>query len=85
MLQQLWRDEQGAVLSSETCVFAVVLVIGIVAGIVTFQNAIIGELADLSDAISAYDFTPTITSDGDMDDMSLNSNSTAPLTFADQQ
>ena len=82
MLKQLWHDEHGAVISTDACIVGVVLVVGLIAGIASVQSALVGELADVSDAIEEFDFTPNpITEDDELDDLSSQGN--APLTAAD--
>jgi len=48
----LWRDEQGAVVSSELILMATVMVIGTLVGLVTYRNAIVQEMADVAAAVS---------------------------------
>ena len=64
LLQKLWRDEGGFVVSSELILIATVLVIGLLVGMVALRDQVTQELADVADAISelnqSYEFN-TIT------------------------
>jgi Flp pilus assembly pilin Flp len=84
MLQQLWRDQQGAVISAEACIFGVILVVGLIAGIASVQTALVGELGDVSDAIAEFDFTPNpIVQNVQADNLNSPAPPQQPLTAAD--
>jgi Flp pilus assembly pilin Flp len=79
MLQQLWNDEHGAVVSPEMCVIGAILVIGLLTGISALQVNLVSELGDVGAAIQAMELTPRIVED-DEDDVAPSS---MPLTAAD--
>ena len=54
-LQQLWRDEAGAVMSTEYLILGTILTIGLVAGISAMQDSILAELEDYAAAILGID------------------------------
>ena len=53
LLAKLWQDDAGVILSAEIVLVATILVIGMIVGLVELQCAVVGELSDLGDAISA--------------------------------
>ncbi|MDP7019653.1 MAG: hypothetical protein QGG36_27905 [Pirellulaceae bacterium] len=61
LVQRLWADEAGFVISSELVLVATVLVIGMLVGLATLRDQVLQELADVADAISeinqSYSFT----------------------------
>lgn len=54
-LNNLWNDEHGFVVSSELIFVATLLVVGLVTGLSEVRNQVLGELADVADAISELD------------------------------
>lgn len=54
VLQRLWKDDAGFVLSTEMTLVASVLVIGLTAGVVSVRDQLVQELADVSMAISSF-------------------------------
>lgn len=48
--QSLWRDETGAIISTELVLIAVVAVLGLMAGFVSMRDAVVSELSDVSGA-----------------------------------
>ncbi len=52
MLQQVWQDEAGFVVSTELVLVATILVIGMVVGLATVRNAVVQELGDVALAIA---------------------------------
>lgn len=54
-LSQLWSDECGFVVSSELVFVATLLVIGLTTGFSAIRNQVVGELADVADAVSELD------------------------------
>jgi len=48
---RLWREEDGAILSSELLLVSTLLVVGLVAGLDATRTAILTEMADVSAAI----------------------------------
>jgi Flp pilus assembly pilin Flp len=55
LVQRLWNDEAGFVVSAELVLIATVLVIGMLVGLVTIRDQVVQELADVADAISEVD------------------------------
>ena len=55
ILQSLWSDESGVILSAELVLIGTILVIGMIVGLVELQCAVVGELSDLGDAIGNLD------------------------------
>jgi len=55
VMQRLWRDEEGVILSAELVLIGTILVIGMIVGLVELQCAVVGELSDLGDAIGNLD------------------------------
>ena len=54
-MSQLWNDEAGFVISSELIFVATLLVIGLITGLTTIRDQVLGELGDVADAISEFD------------------------------
>jgi hypothetical protein len=52
LLQRLWSDEAGFIVSSELVLIATVLVIGLLVGLATVREQLVQELGDVADAIS---------------------------------
>lgn len=57
VLQRLWHDDQGALLATEWVFIATILVIGLVAGLKSVQQAAVNELEEVASAIGALDQT----------------------------
>ena len=55
MLKKLWRDEGGAILTTELILIIVITVIGMVVGLTALRDAVDAQLADLAGAIAAID------------------------------
>ena len=53
MLRKFWNDESGFIVSSELILIATIMVIGLIAGMVEIQYAVVGELNDISEAIGS--------------------------------
>jgi Flp pilus assembly pilin Flp len=53
MLRNFWNDEAGFIVSAELVLIATICVIGVIAGMVEIQWALVGELNDVSDAIGS--------------------------------
>jgi len=53
MLKRLWNDEGGAIISAELVLVATILVIGMIVGLKSVRDAVVTELADVGQAISA--------------------------------
>ena len=52
-LKSLYNDEAGFVVSSELVIIATLVVIGLIAGLSTVRDQVIGELVDIADAVSS--------------------------------
>ena len=53
LLQRLWKDDCGALISMEFLFVATILVIGIIVGLANVRDAINTELSELANAILA--------------------------------
>lgn len=51
ILNRLWNDEAGAVLSAEIVLVATILVIGSIVGLKSVRDSVVAELADVAQAI----------------------------------
>ena len=51
----LWQDENGVILSAELVIVGSVLVVGLITGMTTLQEAVNGEMKDLAGAIGSLD------------------------------
>ncbi len=54
-MKTLWNDEAGVILSAELVLISTILVLGMVAGLVELQCAVVAELSDLSSAFGNLD------------------------------
>lgn len=52
MLQKLWNDEVGFIISSELVLVATILVIGMIVGLTTVRDQVVQELADIAGSFS---------------------------------
>ena len=61
MLQKLWKDEAGFIISAELVLVATILVIGMITGLVVLRNQVVQELADLGASLGmisqGYEYT----------------------------
>ena len=61
LLQRLWSDEAGFIISSELVLVATILVIGMIVGLVSLRNQVVQELVDVGQAIGmvsqGYEYT----------------------------
>ena len=55
MLKSLWKDECGAIVSTELVLVITILGIGMIVGLATLRNAVVTELADTAEAIGSVD------------------------------
>lgn len=55
LLRMLWRDEMGAIISSELVMVVTILVIGMIAGLTGVRDAVVTELTDVADAVGNFD------------------------------
>ena len=53
MMNQLWADEAGFLVSAELVLIATIAVIGLIVGIGEVQNAVVNELNDIGDALGS--------------------------------
>lgn len=60
MLNKLWHDEAGAIVSAELVLIATILVIAMVTGLSSLRDAVVTELADVGAAIAAQDQSYTV-------------------------
>lgn len=69
VLQRLWQDDAGFIVSAELILIATVAVIGLIAGLATVRNSITNELADVGGAIDGlnqgYSIASVIAHSGD--------------------
>jgi Flp pilus assembly pilin Flp len=59
VLLRLWRDDSGALLSFEWILLATILVLAMVVGLKSVQQAVLNELEDLANAIGQLNQTYT--------------------------
>jgi Flp pilus assembly pilin Flp len=55
MLNRLWKDESGAIISLEIVLIGTILGIGVITGLSSLRDAVITELADVGGAIAWLD------------------------------
>jgi hypothetical protein len=67
-LRRLWRDERGAINSTDIVLITTILILGSIVGLVCLRNQVVQELGDIATAVGAlnqsYDYigsTQTIT------------------------
>jgi len=53
LLKCLWQDEHGVILSTEIVIVGSVLVVGLITGMASLQQAVNGEMEDLAGAIGS--------------------------------
>ena len=53
MLNSLWNDEAGVILSAEIVLVGTILVVGMIVGLVELQCSVVDELNDLGEAIGS--------------------------------
>ena len=51
LLQRLWSDETGFVLSTELVLVGTIAVIGLLTGMTTLRNAVVQEMSDVAGAV----------------------------------
>jgi hypothetical protein len=78
MMDKLWNDEVGFIISSELILVATILVIGMIVGLTTVRDQIVQELADIAMAFS--DVTQSYYYNG----VTGHTSSTAGSNFIDQ-
>jgi Flp pilus assembly pilin Flp len=77
LLRRLWNDQRGFVISTELVLIAVLLVIGLIAGLTTLRDQVVQELGDLAAAIGAINQSYSFSG------VTGHSASTAGSVFAD--
>jgi Flp pilus assembly pilin Flp len=77
-MSQLWKDEAGFVISSELIFVATLLVIGLLTGLTTIRDQVLGELGDVADAISEFDQSYSVSA------VTAHAASTSGAVFADK-
>lgn len=60
MLQRLWKDDAGFVVSAELILVATIAVIGLVVGLNAVRNSVTNELADVAAAIDSVNQSYTV-------------------------
>lgn len=55
LLQKLWNDEIGVIISAELILVSTIMVLGLITGMTCLQEAIVGEFKDLAGAFSSLD------------------------------
>ena len=77
LLHRLWKDQRGFVISTELVLIAVLLVIGLIAGLTTLRDQVVQELADVANAIGSLNQSYSFSG------ITGHSSSTAGSSFAD--
>ncbi len=55
LMNRLWKDEGGFVISFELILIATLLVLGIIVGLTSVRNATVNELSELATAVGIVD------------------------------
>lgn len=55
VMNRLWNDEAGFIISTELMIIATILVLGMIVGLAAIREQIVQELADVAEAISEFD------------------------------
>jgi Flp pilus assembly pilin Flp len=79
MIQRLWNDEGGFIISMELVLIATILVLGLVAGMVSLRDQLNAELADLGQAIGSIDQSFAISGEAG----TVDTSGSASTLFAD--
>lgn len=77
LLLRLWKDQRGFVISTELILIAVLLVIGLIAGLTTLRDQVVQELGDLAAAIGSINQSYSFSG------VTGHSSSTAGSVYAD--
>ena len=83
MLNQLWNDEAGFIISAELVLVATILVIGCIVGLSEVQHAVVSELNDVGDAIGSLNQSYTFSGFHKCDGYSTHAN-TSGSAFKDE-
>jgi hypothetical protein len=52
-LRRLWRDERGAINSTDIVLITTILILGSIVGLVVLRNQVVQELGDIATAVGA--------------------------------
>ncbi|MBX3413166.1 MAG: hypothetical protein KF708_10800 [Pirellulales bacterium] len=55
IIRRLWIEEDGYILSTELVLVGSLLVVGIIGGMTTMRDSLVGEMSDLSSSVSSLD------------------------------
>lgn len=55
IIRRLWIEEDGYILSTELVLVGSLLVVGIIGGMTTMRDSLVGEMSDLSASVSSLD------------------------------
>ena len=55
IIRRLWIEEDGYILSTELVLVGSLLVVGIIGGMTTMRDSLVGEMSDLSASVSSMD------------------------------
>jgi len=55
LVNRLWNEQDGAIVSAELVLIASILVIGVIVGLKSLRDSVVTELADLGQAIANID------------------------------
>jgi len=61
LMNRLWQDEAGVIVSSEIILIMMILVFGLIAGLVSFRDQVTQELADTGQMVGSLDQSYTFT------------------------
>jgi Flp pilus assembly pilin Flp len=81
LIQSLWKDQSGFVVSTELMIVATILVVGLIAGVAHVRTQLVQELSDLGTAVSNFDQSYSYTAVAH----ASSADSTAGGLFADVQ
>jgi hypothetical protein len=55
IIRRLWTEEDGYILSTELVLVGSLLVVGVIGGMTTMRDSLVGEMSDLSSSVSSLD------------------------------
>jgi uncharacterized membrane protein len=79
VVQRLWADDTGAVVSAELVLVGSILVLGMIVGLATLRDHVVQELADIAGAIGEVQQTYSFTS------ITGHASTTAGSAFTDER
>jgi Flp pilus assembly pilin Flp len=56
LIRQLWRDERAFIITIELILIATIMVLGLIVGMTTLRDAMVSEMDDIANAITAFDW-----------------------------